>query len=186
MHARTLTSALPPTPCTHMHAARRLQLVKLKKSIEAHVDEALETRIAEMADSDPYSTLSRSIAPEIYGMEDVKKALLLQLVGGVTQAQADGMKTRGDINICLMGDPGVAKSQVRMPAMQEVLECYSQVAGGLTGDEANKLLEGRIVSPKDGRPQSISPVRLEAVHAGADSLDHPALTTYFCLFACSF
>jgi len=42
----------------------------------------------------------------------VKKALLLQLVGGVTQKQADGMKTRGDINICLMGDPGVAKSQL--------------------------------------------------------------------------
>lgn len=56
--------------------------------------------------------LSRSLAPEIYGLEDVKKALLLQLVGGVTQTQSDGMKTRGDLNICLMGDPGVAKSQV--------------------------------------------------------------------------
>lgn len=56
--------------------------------------------------------LAKSIAPEIYGLEDVKKALLLQLVGGETQVQADGMKTRGDINICLMGDPGVAKSQL--------------------------------------------------------------------------
>lgn len=61
----------------------------------------------------PCPQLSRSLAPEIYGMEDVKKALLLQLVGGVTQTQKDGMKTRGDLNICLMGDPGVAKSQVR-------------------------------------------------------------------------
>lgn len=42
----------------------------------------------------------------------MKKALLLQLVGGVTNVQKDGMKTRGDINICLMGDPGVAKSQL--------------------------------------------------------------------------
>jgi hypothetical protein len=63
--------------------------------------------------SRPFMQLARSIAPEIYGLEDVKKALLLQLVGGVTQTQADGMKTRGDINICLMGDPGVAKSQAR-------------------------------------------------------------------------
>ena len=42
----------------------------------------------------------------------MQKALLLQLVGGVTRKMKDGMKIRGDINICLMGDPGVAKSQL--------------------------------------------------------------------------
>jgi DNA replication licensing factor MCM7 len=72
----------------------------------------MEEKINKVADNDPYNLISRSIAPEIFGMEDVKKALLLQLVGGVTQRQGDGMKTRGDINICLMGDPGVAKSQL--------------------------------------------------------------------------
>lgn len=59
-----------------------------------------------------YDFLSRSIAPEIYGHADVKKALLLQLIGGVTKEMGDGMRIRGDINICLMGDPGVAKSQL--------------------------------------------------------------------------
>nr|GAT53786.1 DNA replication licensing factor [Mycena chlorophos] len=59
-----------------------------------------------------YSKLAESIAPEIYGHSDVKKALLLLLVGGVTKLTGDGMKIRGDINICLMGDPGVAKSQL--------------------------------------------------------------------------
>lgn len=54
--------------------------------------------------------LSNSIAPEIYGMEDVKKALLLQMVSGVSMTMHDGMKIRGDINIALIGDPGVAKS----------------------------------------------------------------------------
>jgi len=53
-----------------------------------------------------------SIAPEIYGHLDVKKALLLMMVGGVTRNMEDGMMIRGDINMCLMGDPGVAKSQV--------------------------------------------------------------------------
>lgn len=59
-----------------------------------------------------YEFLSRSVAPEIYGHLDVKKALLLQLIGGVTKEMRDGLRIRGDINICLMGDPGVAKSQL--------------------------------------------------------------------------
>lgn len=59
-----------------------------------------------------YHKLAQSIAPEIYGHDDVKKALLLLLVGGVTKSMGDGMKIRGDINVCLMGDPGVAKSQL--------------------------------------------------------------------------
>jgi len=61
---------------------------------------------------DPVGRLSSSIAPEIFGHEDIKRALLLQLVGGVTRALPDGMRIRGDLNLCLMGDPGVAKSQL--------------------------------------------------------------------------
>lgn len=64
------------------------------------------------AEGNVFERLAASIAPEIYGMRDVKKALLLQMVGGVTRAFPDGMRLRGDIHICLMGDPGVAKSQL--------------------------------------------------------------------------
>lgn len=55
--------------------------------------------------------LSGSLAPEIFGHGDLKKALLLLLVGGVDRSP-DGMRVRGNINICLIGDPGVAKSQM--------------------------------------------------------------------------
>lgn len=59
-----------------------------------------------------YARLAESIAPEIYGHLDVKKVLLLLLCGGVQKDMGDGMRIRGDINVCLMGDPGVAKSQL--------------------------------------------------------------------------
>ena len=89
-------------------------LERLKKSYaELELTEEMENKIEEAASqADIYSQLARSLAPEIYGHVDVKKALLLQLVGGVTRQMQDGMRIRGDINICLMGDPGVAKSQL--------------------------------------------------------------------------
>lgn len=59
-----------------------------------------------------YDDLAKSIAPEIHGNEDVKKALLLLLAGGSGRVLPDGMKLRGDIHVCLVGDPGVAKSQL--------------------------------------------------------------------------
>ncbi|KAJ8955589.1 hypothetical protein NQ318_001419 [Aromia moschata] len=67
--------------------------------------------LAALTEDDFYTKLAVSLAPEIYGHVDVKKALLLLLVGGVDR-RPDGMKIRGNINICLMGDPGVAKSQL--------------------------------------------------------------------------
>lgn len=63
-------------------------------------------------DPELYDRLAASIAPSIHGLMDVKKVLLLQLVGGVTEAFSDGMRLRGDIHVLLMGDPGVAKSQL--------------------------------------------------------------------------
>jgi len=91
-----------------------MSIEKEKKSY-TEIEESLKTHasIDEIADSpDAYSRLARSIAPEIFGHVDVKRALLLQLVGGVTRTLGDGVRLRGDINICLMGDPGVAKSQL--------------------------------------------------------------------------
>ncbi len=59
-----------------------------------------------------FNKISKSICPEIYGHEDVKRALMLLMIGGVDRKLQDGMKIRGNLNMLLMGDPGVAKSQL--------------------------------------------------------------------------
>ena len=90
------------------------KIARMKKSYkETTISPEMVERIQkERASTDIYSRLAQSIAPEIYGLHDVKKALLLLLVGGVQKETKDGMKIRGDINILLRGDPGVAKSQL--------------------------------------------------------------------------
>jgi DNA replication licensing factor MCM6 len=50
------------------------------------------------------------VAPTVYGHLDVKKGLLLQLFGGIPKKTSDDLKLRGDINICIVGDPATAKS----------------------------------------------------------------------------
>ncbi|KAL6828323.1 MCM2/3/5 family domain-containing protein [Trichoderma camerunense] len=113
-----------PTPYTGFKAMRAGLLTDTY--LEAHhihqhkkaysemiVDAQLVRRIDRYRQSGQvYELLAKSIAPEIFGHLDVKKALLLLLIGGVNKEMGDGMKIRGDINICLMGDPGVAKSQM--------------------------------------------------------------------------
>ena len=76
-------------------------LIQQKKSYNVTEEEnptekrLLRQKVLEVAHGeDPVGTLSRSIAPEIYGHEDVKRALLLQLVSGVERTLPDGMKIR--------------------------------------------------------------------------------------------
>ena len=88
-----------------MRLQRTRWLVVVAARVPAHSDSRL-------AERNVYDRLAKSIAPEIFGHDDVKKALLLVMVGGATRVLNDGMKIRGDINILLLGDPGVAKSQL--------------------------------------------------------------------------
>ncbi|KAJ3132721.1 minichromosome maintenance protein 5 [Physocladia obscura] len=59
-----------------------------------------------------YEEFSNSIAPQIYGCADIKKAITCLLMGGSKKVLPDGMKLRGDVNVLLLGDPGTAKSQL--------------------------------------------------------------------------
>lgn len=58
---------------------------------------------------DLYSKLSESLFPTIHGHSNIKSAILLMLVGGLSKSK--DINLRGDINILLVGDPGTAKSQ---------------------------------------------------------------------------
>ncbi|KAJ2759935.1 MCM DNA helicase complex subunit mcm6, partial [Coemansia nantahalensis] len=58
-----------------------------------------------------YPQLVQSIAPTVFGHEEVKRGILLQLLGGVHKRTAEGMRLRGDINVCVVGDPSTSKSQ---------------------------------------------------------------------------
>ncbi|KCV72351.1 minichromosome maintenance protein 6 [Fonticula alba] len=58
-----------------------------------------------------YSRLINSICPSVYGSHEIKKGILLMLFGGVHKSSHEGVRLRGDINVCIVGDPSTAKSQ---------------------------------------------------------------------------
>ena len=62
-------------------------------------------------DPEIYEKISASVASAIFGHEDIKKAVACLLFGGSPKRLPDGMRLRGDINVLLLGDPSVAKSQ---------------------------------------------------------------------------
>jgi len=72
-----------------------------------------EKKIKEIArDPNVYELLKKSIAPSIFGYDEIKEAIALQLFGGIRKVRSDGVVTRGDAHIFLVGDPGTAKSQL--------------------------------------------------------------------------
>lgn len=52
-----------------------------------------------------------SICPRTFGHNEVKRGILLMLLGGVHKTTTEGIRLRGDVNVCIIGDPSTAKSQ---------------------------------------------------------------------------
>lgn len=109
------------------------QATKYDLILEANHIEPLEDDIGEMNISEEdmktlrniarsptvLNDVAESIAPSIYGHDKIKEALVLQLAGGSRKVRPDGVITRGDMHILLIGDPGSGKSQLlkRMTAV---------------------------------------------------------------------
>jgi replicative DNA helicase Mcm len=109
-----------------------------KEFEEVEIDEESENKIIELS-KDPmiYRMISQSIAPTIYGSDDVKQAIALQLFGGFAKEMPDGSRLRGDIHVLLIGDPGIAKSQllryvVKLSPRAVYTSGQSSTAAGLT------------------------------------------------------
>lgn len=72
-----------------------------------------QTELDQMkANAQIYRDLTKSISPQVYGHDDVKRAVLLMLFGGVHKETKEGINLRGDINVAIVGDPSCGKSQI--------------------------------------------------------------------------
>jgi len=84
-----------------------------KEFEEVEINEQDEDTIKALSeDKRIYEKITHSIAPTIYGSEEVKEAIALQIFGGIAKEMPDGSHLRGDIHVLLIGDPGIAKSQL--------------------------------------------------------------------------
>ncbi|VVB77212.1 Minichromosome maintenance protein MCM [uncultured archaeon] len=79
-----------------------------------------------------FDKISKSLAPSIYGYEEIKKALVLQLFGGTPDKMlVDGSRIRSDMHILLIGDPGSAKTRL-LQSVAEIVPKGIYVSGKST------------------------------------------------------
>lgn len=84
-------------------------------------------------DPDIFKKLTKSMAPAIYGYDEIKEAVVLQMFGGVEHKLPDKTKVRGNIHILITGDPGVAKSQI-LKLVSDIMPRGKYASGkGVTG-----------------------------------------------------
>ncbi|CAH2245681.1 DNA replication licensing factor MCM3 [Pelobates cultripes] len=97
---------------TILIACNVIQVSKEVSPVFSADDLAKIKKFSKTHSKDVFEQLSRSLAPSIHGHNYIKKAILCMLLGGVEKVLENGSRIRGDINVLLIGDPSVAKSQL--------------------------------------------------------------------------
>ncbi len=87
------------------HQERQFEEIELTEEDEQWIEETSK-------DPGIYDKFRASFAPTIFGLDMEKDALIMALFGGVAKHYKDGSRNRGDIHVLMVGDPGVAKSQL--------------------------------------------------------------------------
>ncbi|OQS05577.1 DNA replication licensing factor MCM6 [Thraustotheca clavata] len=102
--------------CSVQTMAQRFDRVSIRSEMGEETEndfteEELESIRLMKAETDRYTKMAKSLCPSVYGHDEIRKGILLMLFGGVHKTTTEGIKLRGDINICIVGDPSTAKSQ---------------------------------------------------------------------------
>lgn len=119
-------------------------IISLEQDEEIKLTEEDIKEIEDIAAHEPLTRMAGSLAPEVYGNEMIKKALILQQLKGVKKLKSDGTYTRADIHILLCGDPGISKSVSLNAIKQKTPRC-----GLVVGNRTSKVGIGGMVVKDD-------------------------------------
>lgn len=110
-----------------------IQQISKEQSPHFSADDVAKIRKFSRQKKDVFEELGKSLAPSIHGHEYIKKAVLCMLLGGNEKVLANGTRLRGDINVLLIGDPSVAKSQMLRYVLHSAPRAITTTGRGSSG-----------------------------------------------------